>query len=82
LSPHGTILEFDKSDADRMRPVLTDVDDVAPECSTVQAMSAVLSRKLIGTRIRPSPETPKNDVSNRAEFCDTNTTRPPTGTPG
>ena len=39
------------------------------------------SRKLIGTRMRPQPETPKNDVSSRAEFCEMTATRPPTGTP-
>ena len=45
------------------------------------SISARLSRKFTGTRIRPQPLTPKNDVSSRAEFCEMTATRPPTGTP-
>ena len=45
------------------------------------SISARLSRKLIGTSTRPQPLTPKNEVSSRAEFCETTATRPPTGTP-
>ncbi len=45
------------------------------------SISAGARRKLIGTRIRPHPETPKNEVSSRAEFCEITATRPPTGTP-
>jgi hypothetical protein len=35
----------------------------------------------MGTRIRPQPLTPKNDVSSRAELCDTTATRSPGPTP-
>ena len=44
-------------------------------------ISVTLSRKFTGTRTRPDPLTPKNEVSSRAELCDTTATRPPTGTP-
>ena len=50
---------------------------MAPLCSTMYAISSALRRKLIGTRIRPHPLTPKNDVNRRAEFCDTIATRSP-----
>ncbi len=45
------------------------------------SISARLSRKLTGTRTRPHPVTPKNEVSRRAEFCEITATRPPVGTP-
>ena len=41
------------------------------------AISSALSRKLIGTRTRPQPLTPKNDVNSRAEFCETIAMRSP-----
>ena len=50
---------------------------MAPQCSTMYAISSALRRKLIGTRIRPNPLTPKNEVNRRAEFCDTTATRSP-----
>ena len=45
------------------------------------SISGRLSRKFTGTRIRPQPLTPKNDVNSRAEFCEITATRPPVGTP-
>ena len=43
------------------------------------SISGRLSRKFTGTRIRPQPLTPKNDVNSRAEFCEITATRPPDG---
>ena len=43
--------------------------------------SSATSRKLIGTRIRPEPDTPNSAVSSRAELCDTIATRSPTPMP-
>ena len=34
-------------------------------------------RKLMGTRIRPHPDTPKNEARSRDELCDTTATRSP-----
>ena len=45
------------------------------------SISGRLSRKFTGTRIRPQPLTPKNDVNSREEFCEITATRPPAGTP-
>ena len=53
----------------------------APLCSTMYPTSAAVRRKLIGTRIRPHPLTPKNEVSKRAEFWEMAAIRAPTGTP-
>ena len=50
---------------------------VAPEWPRMYSTSAAARRKLIGTRMRPEPDTPKNDVSSRAELCDTMATRSP-----
>ena len=44
-------------------------------------ISSALSRKLIGTSTRPYADTPKNDVSSRAELCETIATRSPCSTP-
>ena len=41
----------------------------------------MLSRKLTGTKIRPLPLTPQNEVSKRPALCETMATRPPIGTP-
>ena len=49
----------------------------APECSTMYSISAGASRKLIGTRMRPQPHTPKNEVSSRDELWETMATRSP-----
>ena len=49
----------------------------APECSRMYSTSARASRKLTGTRIRPHPDTPKNEVSSRAELWETMATRSP-----
>ena len=43
--------------------------------------SSATRRKLIGTRIRPEPDTPNNAVSSLAELCDTIATRSPTPIP-
>jgi hypothetical protein len=54
---------------------------VALQWSTMYATSSALSRKLIGTTMRPYALTPKNDVSKRAELWLTIATRSPCPTP-
>ena len=44
-------------------------------------ISSAFRRKLIGTSTRPYADTPKNDVSRRAELCETIATRSPAATP-
>ena len=47
----------------------------APEWATMYLTSSATRRKLIGTSTRPEPDTPKNEVSRRAEFWLTTATR-------
>ncbi len=44
---------------------------------TMYSTSAGARRKLMGTRMRPHPHTPKNEVSSRDELWDTTATRSP-----
>ena len=53
----------------------------APEWATMYLTSSATSRKLIGTRTRPDPDTPNRAVSSRAELCDTIATRSPCAMP-
>ena len=45
------------------------------------AISSAVSRKLMGTSVRPYPLTPKYDVKNRPEFGLTMAIRSPCSTP-